>query len=324
MNKFSQEFERAMHGNMLRRKRHPDTFDAQRQELPPSRLLAHHRRSHHEDPMSERRPIAPVVPALTTNKVDNHLVSLLTAHSFEAEQYRKLSSLIERFHDQVGLSAIAISSAAAGDGKTTTAINLAAALAKASDRRVLLMDFDLWRPSISAYLGEDEGDHQGILDLIQEPQLELNNIVIKLKPLNLSILFAGAALTTSHEAPAAWQLEAIFTAARQQYGYIIVDTPPIFPFLDCQLVEPFVDGFLLVVAKHKTPRQLVGEAIASLDPNKVVGVVLNNSEKKRVSGYYGYTGYYQYGSRRATNAQSGIVGRLLQKWRTHFRRKDQV
>ena len=100
--------------------------------------------------MSERRPIAPVVPALTTNKVDNHLVSLLTAHSFEAEQYRKLSSLIERFHDQVGLSAIAISSAAAGDGKTTTAINLAAALAKASDRRVLLMDFDLWRPSISA------------------------------------------------------------------------------------------------------------------------------------------------------------------------------
>ena len=83
----------------------------------------------------------------------------------------------------MGLSVIAISSAAAGDGKSTTSINLAGALTQTSGARVLLMDFDLRRPSISDYLGEGEGAHPGVLDLVRDPNLTLDDVTVNLNPL---------------------------------------------------------------------------------------------------------------------------------------------
>src|SRR3989442_13603999 len=70
--------------------------------------------------------------------LDERLVSLVAPHSYQAEQYRGLRHLVEQAHRTSALSALAVSSAPVGDGKTTTAIHLAGALAQAPDARILL------------------------------------------------------------------------------------------------------------------------------------------------------------------------------------------
>jgi Mrp family chromosome partitioning ATPase len=87
----------------------------------------------------------------------DHLVSLLAPASFEAEQYRALRHMIEQLHRSAELSVVGVSSADAADGKTTTAINLAGALAQDPDARVLLVDADLRGANLAGYLGLDEG-----------------------------------------------------------------------------------------------------------------------------------------------------------------------
>ena len=78
--------------------------------------------------------------------------------------------------------------------------------------------------------------------------------------------------------------------ARRHYDWLVIDTPPVVPLPDCRLIERWVDGFLVVVAAHKTPRKLLAETLNLLDPAKVVGLVFN-ADDRPVSGYYGYYGY---------------------------------
>jgi capsular exopolysaccharide synthesis family protein len=252
--------------------------------------------------------------------VENHLVSLLASNSFEAEQYRTLCHLIERLHENVGLSVIAISSAAAGDGKTTTSINLAGALTQTPGARVLLIDFDLRRPSISKYLGEKEEAHPGILDLVRDPTLLLDDLTVTFPSLlNLRILYAGGTAPMPHEILKSFQVEEILTEARRQYNYVILDTPPLVPFPDCRMLERVVDGFLLIVAAHKTPRKLVEEAINILDPEKVAGLIFNKNDSRPILGYSDYDSYYQYSTPRVRNGQKTLGGRFMKKWQTLFR-----
>jgi capsular exopolysaccharide synthesis family protein len=216
---------------------------------------------------------------------------------------------------------IAISSAAAGDGKTTTSINLAGALTQASGARVLLIDFDLRRPAISEYLGDGKGAHPGILDLVRDPNLALDDLTITFPSLpNLRILYAGGVVTAPYDVFKSFQVEEILTEARRQYDYVILDTAPIVPFPDCRLLERIVDGFLLVVAAHKTPRKLVEEAINILDPDKVAGLIFNKDDSRSVLGYSDYDSYYQYKTSRVRNGQkTTLVGCFMKKWQALFR-----
>src|SRR5207245_3069503 len=122
--------------------------------------------------------------------LDERLVSLVAPHSYGAEQYRGLRHLVEQAHRTSALSVLAVSSASVGDGKTTTAINLAGALAQASDARVLLMDVDLRRPAIAERLGVEEGRH-GLVDAILSHDLKLADVARPCGPLNLAVGTAG-------------------------------------------------------------------------------------------------------------------------------------
>ena len=80
--------------------------------------------------------------------------------------------------------------------------------------------------------------------------------------------------------------------ARAFYDYVIIDTPPVVPLVDCRLLGRLVDGFIVVVAAHKTPRKLVAEALNLLDAVKVIGVVFNGDDRP-LAAHYGYYGYSQ-------------------------------
>jgi capsular exopolysaccharide synthesis family protein len=229
--------------------------------------------------------------------MDPHLVSLLKPHAFESEQYRTLRHVLERRHRLDLLSLVAVTSAGVGDGKTTTTLNLAGALAQAPDARVLVVDADLRRPSVARQLGMPDHEGPGLAGLLRDPHLTLEQAVRRLEPFTLEVLGAGRCPDSPYELLKSVRMGEILDQARRRYDYVLIDTPPAPAFPDCRLIEKFVDGFLLVVAAHKTPRRLVEEALATMEPSKVLGLVLN-SDDRPLSGYYGYYGHY-YGNTRS-------------------------
>src|SRR5438445_6936906 len=243
-----------------------------------------------------------------TQEIDEHLVSLFAPNSYEAEKYRALAHTIELMHKDTGLQGLAVTSPTPGDGKTTTAINLAGALAQAPEARVLLMCADLRRPSVIEHLGMAHPHPVGLATAILNPGQTLAQVVERLGVYNLSILPAGPYLANPHEALKAPRLGELIQEARQQYDYVVLDTPPLLLVPDCRIFGKWVDGFLMVVAAHKTTRRLVEEAQNLTDPSKVVGLVFNYDDP-HIESYY-YYNYLSRGDLTGTNHGQSWWGRL--------------
>jgi capsular exopolysaccharide synthesis family protein len=214
-----------------------------------------------------------------------HLVALLNPTIFEVESYRVLSGLVVQMHKDAGLRLIAISSPSPGDGKTSTAISLASILAREPNARVLLVEAELRRPSLVAYLGVRRTSEKGLVQAILAPTLSLENVVWQCPPLNLDLLPAGRSLDSPYDVLKLPRFRELLQEARQLYDYVVIDTPPLVPFADCRLIEKCIDGFLIVVAAHKTPRKLLEEALHVTDPAKIIGLVFNQDDNQ-TSSYY--------------------------------------
>lgn len=225
--------------------------------------------------------------------MDSHLVSFTAPGSFAAEQYQGLRLTVERMSRTRDVRTIAISSPAAGDGKTVTALNLAGALARGSDEGVLLVDADLRRPSVAKLLGLSE-TARGLGDVLADGGPDHASVIQRLDSLNLAVLPAGPArrggVSDTLRSP---RLEALLDRLRGEYGRIVVDTPPLLPVFDSALLAKLVDGVLLVVAANQTPRKLLGESLNMLDPGKVLGIVFNRDERPLFGYYNSYSRYYR-------------------------------
>jgi capsular exopolysaccharide synthesis family protein len=261
---------------------------------------------------SPRRPLAPVAAAPIRDgagqvKIAEQLVSLLSPDSFEADQYRTLRHSVEWLRKESGLHVLAVTSPGPGDGKTITTLNLAGALAQGPDARILVMDADLRRPSVTAYLGLDTLHAPGLADALADPTYDVRRTIRKLDGFNLSVLPAGTPQRAPYELLNSPRLEDLLRQARDLYDFVLVDTPPLVPLPDCKLIGKSVDGFLVVVGAHKTPRRLLADALHLLDPAKVIGVVFNGDDRPKF-GYYGYYDYYHTPGNRQRGRWRELLG----------------
>jgi len=265
-----------------------------------------------------RRPTLPRPPAIVTDEVDGHMVSLVSPSGLEAEQYRALRHIVEQKHKADGLSVIAVSSPGVGDGKTTTAINLAGALAQGDDASVLLVEADLRRPSLGRLLGFHGPAPLGLVDAILDPRVALADIVQARPPFNLSVVLGGQTPPSPYEVLKSPRLGALLDEARRRFEYIVLDTPPMVPVQDCRVVARWVDGILLVVAADHTPRALLEGALDMLDPTKLVGLVFNGFDHL-VSGRYTHH-YSHYYSQAPTKGRKGALTRMADRVGSLLRR----
>jgi capsular exopolysaccharide synthesis family protein len=222
---------------------------------------------------------------MSTHTLDKRLVSLQAPASFAAEQYQGLRMTVERLKALRDVRVIAVTSPAAGDGKTVTAINLAGALGHGSKTRVLLIDADLRRPAVAARLGIEGADTRGLVDAVSDAKGQMQDVTRTVNGFNLSVVPAGLVDAPIHEILRSDRLERLLQQARQDYDYIVLDTPPLLPVFDAALLSRLVDGVIVVIAANRTPRKLVGEALNVLDPSKVLGIVFNG-DARPLFGYY--------------------------------------
>jgi len=204
-----------------------------------------------------------------------------------AECYRILRTNI--LHHAAKPKVIAISSPGAGDGKTTTAINIAGALALKQDVRVLLVDGDLRHSTIAPKLGIE--DAPGLAEVLTG-QCSLQDAVVQTENLpNLHILPAGRTSANPAELldSAAWR--ELVRNLREQFTFAIVDSTPMGIVADYDLIHAVCDGTILVMRPDHTERQTCAKALKTIAKNKLLGVVLNCAEDWflwKMRDYYGY------------------------------------
>ena len=207
--------------------------------------------------------------------------------SVAVEQYRKLAAALHHAQADRGLKAIIVTSANPGEGKSLTASNLALTLSESYQRRVLLVDGDLRRPSLHDIFGVP--NKRGLSDgLARNSILEI--AVREISP-RLSILPSGPAIEDPTGMLTSDQMRQVLERARDSYDWVIFDTPPIGLVSDATLLAEMVDGVVLVVEAGKTGYPDLLRAVDTIGRERVLGVVLNRL--KHISGgNYSYSNYY--------------------------------
>jgi capsular exopolysaccharide synthesis family protein len=230
--------------------------------------------------------------------IDKRLVTLTAPTSMEAEQYQALRLKLEHLQRERNVRVIGVTSPGARDGKTVTAINLAASLSEGSNARVLLIEADLRRPAISRYLGLRDLTKPGLAELVLDSNLQIQDAIARHEHLAFDMMIAGAADTPVHQIFRMPRLQALLTELRQRYDFVIIDTPPVGPVSDCALLARWMDGLVLIVTAHKTPRKLLENALNMLEGTTVLGIIFNRDDKARAGYRRDYRGYFPRSRRR--------------------------
>jgi receptor protein-tyrosine kinase len=206
------------------------------------------------------------------------------------EQYRRLAASLHQAQIGSGMRVVMISSALPGEGKTLTAANLSLTLSESYDRRVLLVDADLRRPSL----------HK-LFRLPSSPGLTENLMVSDGRALplhrvspNLSVLTAGEVDLDPMAGLTSPRMRQILSEARETFDWVIVDTPPVGLLSDASLLADNVDTTLFVVKAEETPYDLVKRAVDVLGARRVLGVVLNRADANVHRHGYGYHYHSRY------------------------------
>jgi Mrp family chromosome partitioning ATPase len=219
-------------------------------------------------------------PDVEPGEIDDHLVSLLAPTSFAAEQYRAVRLALETLHHERGTRVVAVSSPGRGEGRTMTALNLAGALAQASDARVVLVEADLRHPSIARYLGLTAG--RGLSGYLLDSGATLDAFLQTPPSIAFSVLPAGAASSMPYELLKSPRLAALVTELRGRFDYVLLDTPSALPFPDVGILRDVVDGFVVVVRANRTPRERLFDLMNVLGRQRTLGLVFNDDEQTGV------------------------------------------
>jgi capsular exopolysaccharide synthesis family protein len=210
-------------------------------------------------------------------EVDDHLVSVLEPTSVAAEQYRGVRLAVENFRRERGARLFAVASPARGDGKTTTTINLAGALAQAPDARVVVVEADLRHPAMAGMLGLRGG--YGLSAYLLDPSIEVEQVIEWPRGLGFAVVVAGSASSMPYELLASARLSTLLATLRETFDFVLVDTPPTLPFPDVGILRELVDGFVLVVRANRTPREQVRACVDAIGPQRVLGMIFNDDDR---------------------------------------------
>lgn len=210
------------------------------------------------------------------------LVSATRPGSHVAERYRLLRTRLEQWRKGAGTQLLLVTSPGAGDGKTTTGANLALTMAQEFREQVVLVDADLRRSSVAAQFGI--AAEPGLSDVLRGAAT-LEEALVEIDGHGLFVLPAGSPTAGSTELLTSLMMQRLVGTLRGRFSRIVVDTPPI-ALADSHVLARLADGVLVVVRAGVTTRPAVERALAGVDRQRLIGIVLNDVDETPAEQHY--------------------------------------
>ncbi len=217
---------------------------------------------------------------------ESRIVVHTEPRSAGADRFRLIQVRLRHLQAARKIKSLLITSPLPGDGKSTVSLNLATALSEQGKRSVLLLEADVYRPSLfkklklNSWPGLTE-----CLDKHGDPMLSIRRI----DPLGFYLLPAGTPTDAGNLLQSALPSQFVEGLAGT-FRWILVDAPPTTPMAEILALKASCDGTLLVVRAGETPREAIEEAAKTLGMEHILGVILNGVQgiDRVYSKYYGY------------------------------------
>lgn len=245
------------------------------------------------------------LPVLGVIPQDAGLLILQGGDSPDAEAYRILRTNIELKREIARATTIAVVSANAGEGKTTTLSNLAYVFAQAG-YSTLMIDADLRRPRLARY-AELESD-LGLSSYLAQGA-ELKDVVFQTGHANLYMLPSGPVPVDPSGLIGSNRMQQLLTEVSKRFDVVLVDSPPVLGVSDASLLVSRADATLLVLQPRKMPIKalLRSKSLIQSAGGNIMGLVMNNVDISGDTQYQYYTTYYSYYSKGANRVEPKAV-----------------
>lgn len=210
------------------------------------------------------------------SKIDPRIVTFYDSKCTVSEQYRTLRTNIQALKSKQPIKIITVASAIHREGKTISAINLAISMAlDMNKKKILLVDGDLRRASISKYLGINP--EIGLTDLIYNGT-KIDDALLDIGIENLTILPVGKIPNNPAELLGSVKMRKLLDDLREKFDYVIIDTPPIVSVTDAGIIAPQTDGVVMVIQASRTQKGVIkhSETLLKQSDAKILGYILTN------------------------------------------------
>jgi len=229
-------------------------------------------------------PVLGVIPQNVGYLIDEGV------ESQHAEAYRVLRTnlLFSRKDDK--LNSIVVVSAGAGEGKSTTTLNLATVFAQAG-QRVLIVDSDLRRPTLHKLLHVT--NNIGLTNYLLK-QNAIDEVIQRTSTPTLDVMASGKLPSSSMNILGSAQMKEMIADLKQRYDYVFFDSPPIMGVSDAAVLASEVDMVIQVIQYRRYPQPMNIRAKQMIEKvgGNLIGIVLNNINMSQDESYYYYSGYY--------------------------------
>jgi capsular exopolysaccharide synthesis family protein len=228
---------------------------------------------------------APLLGAISfaEEAVRKPLLTQAEPQSPRAESFRQLRTNLEFASFSDGAKSILITSSLPGEGKSTTATNLAVALAQAG-KSVCLVDADLRRPAINTYLGLDS--NAGLTTALTG-HADVNDVLQQWGDENFYVLASGQIPPNPSELLGSAEMATLVQRLERDFDAVIIDAPPLLPVTDAAVLSRHVGGVVVVVGSQKLRHQDLEKSLNTLRlvGGNVLGIVLNCLPAKGPDAY---------------------------------------
>lgn len=224
------------------------------------------------------------------NERYDYLVTKEQPLSYTAESFQKIIINLDYANIDQTIKVVQFTSTLASEGKSTFVSNLAYLLGQ-KNKKVILLDLDLRKPKMQRVFNVPNKD--GLTDYLAG-KISYENLIQHSKDFEFDFIVAGEKTTAVVNVLESSKMKELIAKLRENYDYVLLDTPPVIAVSDALYVARNTDGVIFIVAQGVAKKSLVKEAIQTLKTNNVhiIGTVLTQVNLK--SGEYGYGYDYSY------------------------------
>ena len=242
-------------------------------ELSPGTLQGDNENALFTEPIPESvwDPAAAPIVQLQLSSEDR-IPTLFSTYSFASEQFRLLAARLQQLQQSRAFKSILLTSSVAQEGKSLLTLNLAMSLAQGGQQKILVVDADLRKPGLCHTLRID--NRPGLKEWYRTDR-PVSDFICRVDGVKVWVLPAGQEAVDALELLKSPRMSGLLASMSTVFDWVLIDSPPLLPIADAEVIASIADGTIMVVRRDKSPKSALKQALERVAPPKIIGFLLN-------------------------------------------------